>query len=242
MWSATRRRSQAWLGTRHVAWSDPGGRVETATVADAREAIERLRRWRANENSKAKVTLWLSGALCALDVVPSVEGVRSKAEAESAAAAWLAAQGRVPDAAMVRLAGWPCARTHWPVAVSDRAVAQGAVEALAGRCRSMQPWWAWALRRVDPFAGAMSSTFYDGEALVTCRLDASGAIGEPATHRPVEDAAAARRIALRVGSDPARRSWTALDWDRDPPKVGVGTTTSNDPFSFSFMVEHAPRT
>lgn len=207
-WAKSEPVAQAWVSQRCFAWHGAAG-TSSQAIEQEQEAAALLQTHIQAEAPRA-VRIWLSGALCRLERIPAIVGPRNQAEAQMAAAAVLHTRAALLPGEQVLLPYWPYALPHWCVAVVDP-VLQQQLEAAAGKAlQSIKPWWAWALK--DAQAGNAGTdaearsneppqdlawALFDGEALVTARVDGTGSITEAATLMPVADRTTAQRIINR---------------------------------------------
>lgn len=253
-WGRSERAAQAWVGGRRIAWCSADGHISTHPIGGADEAAALLRQRMVDERPKA-LQLWLGSAVCRLERVPAIEGVRSRTEAQSAMRALLHSRSLLADGAQAQLPYWPYEKSHWCVATFDGDLLQRLQGAVGKALKSIRPWWGWALddarsawsSEASSKGAAVTWALFDGEALTTATLNAAGELTEAGTVAPVVDAAAAQRILNRrfagSGEQPAMpvRCWS-LGHSLAEGKVRETTATSGDGvaavFAFRDLLTH----
>lgn len=213
MWSAGSE--ELYLGNAGACFGRIGGhelqRVqapgwEQALSAWAAQVASRPRppRWRP----RARVKVWLSGALARPFLLAPLEGLTKRREALALAQANAAeATGLAPDC-VVWLGAWRAQRGGLAVALQP-----GLIEALLEceralplRVSAMEPWWNWALTRRLALGIADELLAVDEEDAVTLLAREGGWLGAAQTLVPRPPAervqAQLKRWALAQGREP----------------------------------------
>lgn len=109
-----------------------------------------MRDWKGALPPEAKRSvahIWLSGALAVPFMLPPIEGLRNRAEAQRLAESSAPVEAGLQGSCTVWLDAWKPGRPCLAVAVQQELVAaiQAAASGAGIKLKSMQPWWNWAL-------------------------------------------------------------------------------------------------
>lgn len=189
-----------------LAWCGADRVIHSYAVDGIEAGLERLASL-CVEEKPSPLGVWLGGAVCRLERVAAIEGVRSKSEAEEACTAMLQARGAGP-AQKAQLPFWPYGLSHWCVAAMDAAVLKQLQE-IRGVRLSIKPWWSWAAEHFMAGPGqhadqSLALAMFDGESVVACDWDANGTLAAAATAAPVTDVDAANRFITRRAAGSAQ--------------------------------------
>lgn len=216
-WGRSDPPAHAWLGRTRVAWREAAGAaIQHAAVDGIAQGIETLselgKRQRGADMRTVRVSL--DGDLCSLRLVPAIEGVNGRDEADAAVVAFLReAEGRASDIA-ARVAEWPPSGPRWLVAVVAEGALNRLAQSLGPRLRSVRPWWWWAV----PWAGGRVA-LWDGLTLTYCDFEHADSCGDAGSVSPMADAAAAQRWLQRrrVADGGSPRDMFVFSWGGAPP-------------------------